>query len=185
MILRGETKMKKWIIAIIILFIILAGIGLYFFTNNNANNSSDYEAQKTATETNQNQASAEQQNPQSNNEPAQPSPEQASAPEPTPTPTESEELATFSTKIYTKDSSRQNNITLTCSTLNDTDVAPASTFSFCNTVGRSSPSKGYTKADVFSNGKKTKGYGGRQLPSKHNTIQRRIKSTRFKCNRKT
>ena len=44
--------------------------------------------------------------------------------------------------------------------MNDTDVANGSTFSFCDTVGRSSSSKGYKKADIFNNGKKTKGYGG-------------------------
>lgn len=181
--------MKKWIITIIIISIFLVGIGLYYFSNKNTNNSSNYEAQKTATETNpnesnQNQTSEADQASQPNNEPAQPSPEQASSPEPTPTPTESEELATFSTKIYTKDSSRQNNITLTCSALNNTDVAPAATFSFCSTVGPASPSKGYTKADVFTDGKKAKGYGGRQLPSKHNTIQCRIKSAKPKSHRK-
>lgn len=75
-------------------------------------------------------------------------------------PVEAEELSSFSTKIYTKDSNRQNNITITCSTLNDTDITNGSTFSFCDTVGRSSPKKGYKKADIFTNGKKTKGYGG-------------------------
>ena len=32
------------------------------------------------------------------------------------------EIASFSTKIYTKDSSRQNNVSITCSKLNDTIV---------------------------------------------------------------
>ena len=35
------------------------------------------------------------------------------------------------------------------------------TFSFCNTVGKATPDRGYKKADVFdSNGNVIKGYGG-------------------------
>lgn len=161
--------MKKWIAIIIVVSVILAGIGFYFYINNSNNKTSDYNAEKTATETNttQNQENANTENNETteqealNQVPNAQSPQPAeTAPAPAPTPTEAEELASFSTKIYTKDSSRQNNITITCSSLNDTDVSNGETFSFCNTVGRSSPSKGYTKADIFTDGKKTKGYGG-------------------------
>ena len=41
-----------------------------------------------------------------------------------------QQLATFSTKIYTKDSARQNNLTITCSTLNDTIVKARRNFFF-------------------------------------------------------
>lgn len=35
------------------------------------------------------------------------------------------------------------------------------TFSFCNTVGKATPDKGYQKADIFDkDGNVTKGYGG-------------------------
>ena len=81
-----------------------------------------------------------------------------------PAPTIEEQIATFSTKIYTKDSARQNNISITCNTLNGSIVKNGSTFSFCNTVGASSTSKGYQKADIFDkNGNKKKGLGGRKL----------------------
>lgn len=70
-------------------------------------------------------------------------------------------LSTFSTKIYTKDSGRQNNIALTCNTLNNTIVKNSSTFSFCDTLGPSTTSQGYKKADVFDkNGNIQKGLGG-------------------------
>ena len=68
-------------------------------------------------------------------------------------------LATFSTKIYSKDSARQNNIKITCNSLNNTTVKNGSTFSFCNTVGQATSAKGYQKADIFDkdgNKKKTK-----------------------------
>ena len=72
-----------------------------------------------------------------------------------------EQLATFSTKIYSKDSARQNNIKITCNTLNNTTVKNGATFSFCNTVGKATSAKGYQEADVYDhNGNKTKGLGG-------------------------
>ena len=70
------------------------------------------------------------------------------------------EIASFTTKIYTKDSGRQNNLTLACSALNDTTVENGKTFSFSKTVGRATSSKGYKKADVFRNGDVIEALGG-------------------------
>ena len=69
-------------------------------------------------------------------------------------------ISEFKTKIYTKDKERQNNINITCSTLNNTYVDPGKTFSFCNTVGKATSSKGYKKADVFQNGEVIQALGG-------------------------
>ena len=71
------------------------------------------------------------------------------------------EIASFTTKIYTKDSDRQNNISITCSSLNDTTIENGQTFSFCNTVGKATSSKGYKKADVFQDGEKIEALGGK------------------------
>mgnify|MGYP001030746298 CR=1 FL=1 len=72
-----------------------------------------------------------------------------------------EEIASFSTKIYDTDPNRQNNISITCNTLNDTIVANGSTFSFCNTVGQATSDKGYKEAKIFdNNGKIKQGLGG-------------------------
>lgn len=72
-----------------------------------------------------------------------------------------EVISSFSTKIYTKESARQNNISITCNTLNDTIISKGSTFSFCNTVGQASSDKGYQKADIFDkSGNVKKGLGG-------------------------
>ena len=50
---------------------------------------------------------------------------------------------------------------LTCDQLNGTVVPNNSTFSFCNTVGQSTPEKGYKEADIFDeDGNKKKGIGG-------------------------
>lgn len=70
------------------------------------------------------------------------------------------ELAQFSTKVYSKDSKRQNNITITCKALSTKEIAPGETFSFCNTVGRATSAKGYQEADIYVDGKKEKGLGG-------------------------
>ena len=70
------------------------------------------------------------------------------------------EIASFTTKIYTKESGRQNNISIACSTLNDTSVENGKTFSFSKTVGRATSSKGYKKADVFRNGDVVDALGG-------------------------
>lgn len=76
-------------------------------------------------------------------------------------PKEEIEIGKFTTKIYTKDSERQNNLQITCSTLNGTTVEPGKTFSFTGTVGKATSAKGYQEADIFdSNGNKKKGLGG-------------------------
>ena len=76
-------------------------------------------------------------------------------------PKKDELISSFSTKIYTKESERQNNISITCSKLNGTVVKNGSTFSFCNIIGSATSAKGYQEADIFDNdGNKKKGLGG-------------------------
>lgn len=72
-----------------------------------------------------------------------------------------ETLYTFSTNILDKDSGRQTNIKLTCSSLNGTIVKAGETFSFCNTVGKATADRGYQKAKIFdADGNVILGYGG-------------------------
>lgn len=70
------------------------------------------------------------------------------------------EIAKFSTKIYSKDSERQNNITITCKAINTKEVAPGEIFSFCDTVGKATSDKGYQEADIYVHGEKRQGLGG-------------------------
>ena len=77
-----------------------------------------------------------------------------------PSPTVETEISSFTTKIYTKDSDRQNNLTIACSSLNNTTVEKGKTFSFSNTVGKATSKKGYKKADVFRNGDVVEALGG-------------------------
>ena len=160
-------KNKKWILAIILLAI-LFGIGIYLYINSSKNiNSSNYETEKTSTtnssqenNTNQEENKAienKTQNGQNSNNAVEQQPSQ----EENKVEYKEEQIATFSTKIYSKDSARQNNIKITCNTLNDTTVKNGATFSFCNTVGKATSAKGYQEADVYDhNGNKTKGLGG-------------------------
>ena len=65
-------------------------------------------------------------------------------------------LAQFSTRIYSTDSARQNNLEITSNKLNGTIVKPNETFSFTKTIGPSTSAKGYEEADIYdSNGNKT------------------------------
>ena len=166
---------KKNGIIILVSLIFLLGIGFFIYirNTNSYQNEGSYVADRTSTqqeqaenqEANQQTAQNEKQNQNQNN---QENTEQRqgiteSTPTPTPTPIE-EQIATFTTKIYSKDTARQNNINITCNTLNGKIVKNGETFSFCNTVGQSSSSKGYQKADIFDkNGNKKKGLGGRKL----------------------
>lgn len=77
------------------------------------------------------------------------------------TTSQEKQIATFSTKVYTQDNSRQNNMNITASRLNGHIVKNGETFSFCNTLGPSSSANGYQKADIYdNNGNKKKGLGG-------------------------
>ena len=152
---------KKYVFLI---FLVIAGMlgFMYFYTKNNRTNQPKYNAERTSqnitNETNTtenvineisntivyNEENSTQENEDSKKDEAK----------------KETEIASFTTKIYTKDSGRQNNLTLACSTLNNTTVENGKTFSFSKTVGRATSSKGYKKADVFRNGNVVEALGG-------------------------
>lgn len=70
------------------------------------------------------------------------------------------QIAVFTTKIYGNEAPRQNNMQITCNTLNNVEIGPGETFSFCDTVGKATAEKGYQEADIFVDGEKKKGFGG-------------------------
>lgn len=165
---------KIWIIVAIIL-ILCIGIGIYFFFKNKYKNSSNYSAERTSTNqdfsanntsVNNNIVSNSQINNTENfghnslmenkaNEENEQNNIQNIEPK------KDELISSFSTKIYTKESERQNNISITCSKLNGTVVKNGGIFSFCNTIGPATSAKGYQEADIFDNdGNKKKGLGG-------------------------
>ena len=154
---------KGYIFLIIGIFLIAIAFGVYFFRNKNNRNSGDsnfsYNSTKVSTTENNTQNditstntsnTENTNNEESNNE----NTTDESKPQ-----TETE-IASFSTKIYTKDKERQNNINITCSSLNDTYVNNRETFSFCSTVGKATTSKGYQKADVYQYGEVVQALGG-------------------------
>lgn len=155
--------MKKILILLIIL--VLIGIGIYFFNRNNSsnNNTQSYDSTRLSADnstiaenTTLNLSSNENQNSENYNSDAEESTQESKK-----TVTETEtQISEFTTKIYTKDDERQNNINITCSTLNDTYVEVGEIFSFCNTVGKATSSKGYEKADVFKDGEVIQALGG-------------------------
>ena len=157
---------KTWII-LSILLIICIGIGIYLFSKNKNSNNSNYSASKTSANEQQsnnnvnhfsNNSISNNLENSSNNIVNNTSSNTTAENE---TQKKEEILSSFSTKIYNKDSARQNNVSITCSNLNNTIVKNNTTFSFCSTLGPATSAKGYQEADIFDkDGNKKKGLGG-------------------------
>lgn len=136
---------KKYVLWIVLAIALLIGVGafVYRINQNSPNNNSNYDASRTSQNINNDENKTHEEESPKKEEPKKET-----------------EISSFTTKIYTKDSGRQNNLTIACSTLNDTVVNNGSTFSFSNTVGKATTAKGYKKADVFRNGDVIEALGG-------------------------
>jgi len=165
-------KNKIWFLLIIILAVIIS-VAIYFgIKTKENNNNSNYDTSRTSTNNENsnnegNTSNIDDENRKNNENEMKDNNTSKENKENNKPQYKEEQLSTFSTKIYSKDRERQNNINITCNTLNDTIVKNGETFSFCNTVGKATSSKGYEEADVFDhNGNKTKGLRWWKLPSK-------------------
>lgn len=151
-------KNKNWIWIILAILVILGLVFFFFFQNNQKSensNSTEYNASRSSSNVSTNSSSKESNTTTASNNTIEIK-QNATGVSPI-----EEEVANFSTKIYTKEQPRQNNVQITCSTLNDTIVENGSVFSFCQTVGQATSAKGYQEADIFDhNGEKKKGLGG-------------------------
>lgn len=173
--MKNKKQNSIWYIITIIALLIICTIAFYFFRSKiSKSNKSEYQTEKISTNQ-QSQTinqSNEQQNSYTNNlrteKQENADPNTTNTPESqnkenqqqTAQPKETQ-IATFTTKIYTKEKARQNNMQITASRLNGKIVKNGSTFSFCNTLGPSSSKNGYQEADIFDNdGNKKKGLGG-------------------------
>ena len=150
--------MKKVLIILTILAIIVFSY-FYFTKNNNNNNGSDYSVQKTSFENKSNENSSVENTNDDNNNTTNSANTIESTPQPEPVIKEVE-LSSFSTPLKSKASGRLTNISITCTTLNNTIVKSGETFSFCSTIGQTTADKGYQEADVIVHGKKEKALGG-------------------------
>lgn len=165
---------KVWFILAIII-IICIGIGIYFFSKNKKSNNSTYSASKTSanketsnntnytnySNTNYNNSITNKTENTTNNNFSNTTENNVNEIKQDPPQPKEEQIASFTTKIYNKDTARQTNIELTCSSLNGTIIKNGNTFSFCNTLGPATSEKGYQEADVFDrDGNKQKGLGG-------------------------
>lgn len=165
---------KKYIIGVFFLVAVIAGFIAFLYNNTKNDNSKIGEAEYNATRTSQNLLDENVSNTDNtitndfstNNTSTEinvnenTNNKNSANNEKNETTEKETEIASFTTKIYTKDSGRQNNLTLACSALNDTTVENGKTFSFSKTVGRATSSKGYKKADVFRNGDVIEALGG-------------------------
>ena len=132
---------KKYFLIIIVIIIVLIGVAYFFFANknnnsNNQNNTENTSINSTNTNANSNNSNSTSDNTNTEQNTVEPYTSQKISATKTKENNESkgkndeQQLATFSTKIYTKDSARQNNLTITCSTLNDTIVKARRNFFF-------------------------------------------------------
>ena len=159
-----NKKNISYIIIVLTIFIIL---GFYFYFKISNSSNITYEAEKTSVskndKSNKDNNNSSSFNPSNDSTNSQNDSSRSNSSNNSNSNTEFKEIeiSTFSTTLYSKDSERQHNIQLTCSSLNGTIVKNGETFSFCSTVGPATSEKGYQKADIFDNkGNKKKGYGG-------------------------
>lgn len=160
---NSKNKKGKYIVLALILIAVFAG-GIYIYYSNINNDNSNYEANKVSSNNQVNENSknttSEENKSDENNNTAENNVNQTNITSNI-TNYKEEELSNFTTTIYSNDEARQNNINITCNTLNGTIVKNGATFSFCDTVGQATSSKGYMEADIFDHdGHKKKGYGG-------------------------
>lgn len=146
--------MKKYIWLIVIICILIGGAFLFYFFNNKNDNSNNYNASKSGSNislnNNINNSSSDSTFQNSSNSTSLNT-----------TSFIEQDVASYSTVIKNKvDTNRQQNISLTCSSLNGTEVKPGDTFSFCNTVGQATADRGYLEANIIVDGIEIKGLGG-------------------------
>lgn len=158
--------MKKMVFGIIVIAVITGG-GIWWWKTENDkkvseknNNETNYQAERSSVKQNNENIKNSNQNTSEINITNTNTTNNTSTSNNGNTSNQEKEIAKFSTKIYTKESERQNNIGITCKTLSSKKVEPGETFSFCNTVGKATTAKGYKEADIYVNGKKEKGLGG-------------------------
>lgn len=162
--MKNNSKNKKgiYITIAIILTLLFAG-GLYLYYSNINNDNTNYESSKVSSNNQVNENfknSNNEENATNNNTTAENNVNQTNITSNI-TNYKEEKLSEFTTTIYSNDAARQNNINITCNTLNGFIVKNGETFSFCNTVGQATSAKGYMEADIFDHdGHKKKGYGG-------------------------
>ena len=158
--------MKKIVFGIIVIAVITGG-GIWWWKTENDkkvseknNNETNYQAERSSVKQNNENIKNSNQNTSEINITNTNTTNNTSTSNNGNTSNQEKEIAKFSTKIYTKESERQNNIGITCKTLSSKKVEPGEIFSFCNTVGKATTAKGYKEADIYVNGKKEKGLGG-------------------------
>lgn len=144
--------MKKYIWLIVCIVILIGGGILFYFLNNKKqpDSKSNYNASKSGSNISLDDNSHNENSSSSQN-----------TTDSKPVHFVEQEIASYSTVIKNKvDTNRQNNISLTCSSLNGTEIKPGDTFSFCDTVGKATPDRGYKEANIIVDGVEIKGLGG-------------------------
>ena len=149
--------MKKFLIFLIIAaFIIVSGVFIYDnFINSNNNSGEQSPGSGTRLSTTLNQET--QNNINTNNESTD---EAANKETSSNQPPKETELSGYSTNILDDTPGRLTNISITCSTLNNTIVHAGETFSFNEVIGKPTADKGYQEAKIIVDHEAEMGIGG-------------------------
>lgn len=135
--------MKKLFIFIAIAAIFALIIGVIAFNNNNDNVSKQQSGTRLSTDVNEENAENRIANIlEGQNEVAE------------------TEISSFQTEILDDTPGRLTNISITCSTLNNTIVKAGETFSFNETIGKPSAERGYQEAKIIVDHEAELGIGG-------------------------
>ena len=135
--------MKKFFVFIVIAAIVALIIGIVAYNNNNNNTSQDQSGTRLSADINEENA----ENRIANILEAQNQVTET-------------EISAFQTEILDDSPGRLNNISITCSTLNNTIVKVGDTFSFNETVGKPTAERGYQEAKIIVDHEAELGIGG-------------------------
>lgn len=145
--------MKRYLIFIIIFIILVVIVGIAIFYNHKTNtkdnqNVSNISGEKTSTTIHEEYAENRIANIlQNQNEIMQNTSNET-------------EISSYATTIKDQSAGRLTNISITCSTLNNTIVPNGETFSFNEVIGKPTAEKGYQEAKVIIDHKTETGIGG-------------------------
>lgn len=144
--------MKRYLIFIIIFIILVVIVGIAIFYNHKTNindnqNVSNISGEKTSATIHEEHAENRIANILQNT-------------------SNQTEISSYATTIKDQSAGRLTNISITCSTLNNTIVPNGETFSFNEVIGKPTAEKGYQEAKVIIDHKTETGIGRWKLPSK-------------------
>ena len=150
-------KKNKILISVVIIIVVVLIIAIFIYNNNNNNTNNINTNSEINTNIITSRISTNVNEEQAKNRVANILQNQNEIIQNTST---EKEISTYSTTIKDNSSGRLTNISITCSTLNNTIIHSGETFSFNKVVGKPTAERGYQEASVIIDHKTETGIGG-------------------------